>query len=418
MDGVLLPAKFRQGGGKQPKTPRPHPQVAAKFTEVKKELGNIEFWRAVISECIATLLYVLLGCASTLRWDVYAQNATSDVSSGHVNNDAGTTEATSQWTHETLAANSSHADADFYIVRVAFCFGLAYTTLQVCFGHISGGHLNPAITIATVVTSKISVVRGIGYVLAQCGGSIAGAALLYGLSSTAVRGHMGVTKLAAGLTLEQGLGMEIVTSFLLVFTLFSASESSRSDSLSSSVAMGAVVTMMHLATVQFTGCGINPARSLGPSFITNYWENHWIYWLGPCLGGIVAGILYKYIFDPRKTAPRRSSGVQESQDSDDGTFNYKRCKFRDSNSSKKSPKFSSRSGSNLKSSPSRASTLAYKQPYVAQGADNRAYNVDTDVYDYEKAFEHIPLDYSTPVSRSQEMKLFDVASGGFSGSKF
>ena len=107
---------------------------------MQKEITSIEFWRAVISECLGTFFYVFLASLSTFRWD---------------SESAG-------------------------VVQVAFTFGFAVASLVQCFGHISGGHLNPAISLAMLFTSKISPLRGVVYVIAQCGGGIAGAASLYG----------------------------------------------------------------------------------------------------------------------------------------------------------------------------------------------------------------------------------------------
>lgn len=111
-------------------------------TEVMKiELRSIDFWRAVISECLGTFFYVFLGCSSMMVCDY---------------------------------------STDQNVVLVSLCFGLAMTTLVQCFGHISGAHFNPVVTLAMSVTYKITPLRALMYVFAQLGGSIAGAALLYG----------------------------------------------------------------------------------------------------------------------------------------------------------------------------------------------------------------------------------------------
>ena len=123
---------------------------------MKAEIKTIDFWRAIIAECLATFFYVFVASASTLQWDVVSTT---------------TTTVTTSPTADTGPAR---------VLLVAFGFGLSTATLGQMFGHISGGHFNPAITFAMMVTCKVTPLRGLFYIIAQCGGGIAGAALLYG----------------------------------------------------------------------------------------------------------------------------------------------------------------------------------------------------------------------------------------------
>ncbi len=127
---------------------KPRWNICARFAS-KGEVGSIEFWRAVASECLATFFFVFLACLSTLPWKHGTSNGI---------------------THD------SHTN----ILQVAMAFGLSLATMVHCFCHVSGSHLNPAVSISMVSTCRITPVRGLLYVFAQCGGSIAGAALLHG----------------------------------------------------------------------------------------------------------------------------------------------------------------------------------------------------------------------------------------------
>jgi glycerol uptake facilitator-like aquaporin len=108
------------------------------------EIRTLEFWRAIIAECLSSFFYVFLLCATHISW--------TGSQLGHQPN----------W------------------LVMSFTSGCAMATLSQCFGHISGAHVNPAVTCALFITSKITPLRALLYVIAQCGGSIAGAALLYG----------------------------------------------------------------------------------------------------------------------------------------------------------------------------------------------------------------------------------------------
>lgn len=123
-----------------------------------KGIWTQEFWRCVGAEFIAMLLFVLLSLGSTINW---------------------------------RAAEEDPRPLD--LVLISLCFGLSIATMVQCFGHISGAHVNPAVTAAMVVTRKLSLSKAIFYLLAQCVGAIVGAAILFGVTPASVRGGMGVT---------------------------------------------------------------------------------------------------------------------------------------------------------------------------------------------------------------------------------
>lgn len=172
-----------------------------------EDLCKPALWRAVAAELIGTLFLVLLGC-------------------GSIDNNG-------------IASS---------VVQVALAFGLIYGTLVWCFNHVSGGHFNPAVSVAAVVCRRASVVRGLLFILAQCIGAIAGAAVLRGLSAESYT--IGVTTVQGKLTVEQGFGVELFITFLLVFVVLASTDDKRNDlSGSAPLTIGLAVVAGHLFAV-------------------------------------------------------------------------------------------------------------------------------------------------------------------------
>ncbi|XP_041659445.1 aquaporin-4-like isoform X1 [Cheilinus undulatus] len=240
-----------------------------------KGIWTKDFWRAVSGEYLATLIFVLLGLGSTINWHAGEENP---------------------------------PPAD--LVLISLCFGLSIATMVQCFGHISGGHINPAVTAAMVVTRKLSLAKGLFYVVAQCLGAITGAGILYLVTPAAFRGSFGVTKVNSGLSLGHGLLVELLITFELVFTIFATCDPKRNDlGGSASLSIGLAVAIGHLFAIPYTGASMNPARSFGPALVTLNFESHWVYWLGPILGGILAAGLYEYLYCPDPEVKERLKKV-------------------------------------------------------------------------------------------------------------
>lgn len=222
------------------------------------DIRSLRFWRAVGAELLGTLILTMVGCGSVVTWD-----------------------------------------DDGKLVQIALCFGLSVATAVWIIGHVSGGHINPAVTVGFFVTRSISLARAIFYLLSQCIGAIIGAAILYGLTpaSHRHRGSLGLTMVNPELTGAQAFGVEFFITLILVLTVFASCDKKRKDLNGSfPLSIGLSVTMCHLFAIQYTGSSMNTARSFGPAVIMNYWEYHWVYWLGPLLGGLVAGLLYDNVF--------------------------------------------------------------------------------------------------------------------------
>ncbi|URE23015.1 hypothetical protein MUK42_18238 [Musa troglodytarum] len=176
--------------------------------------------------------------------------------------------------------------------------------LVYCTAGVSGGHINPAVTLGLFLARKVSLVRALLYMVAQCLGAICGVGLVKGFQEAYfVRYGGGANELSAGYSKGTGLTAEIIGTFVLVYTVFAATDPKRNarDShvpVLAPLPIGFAVFMVHLATIPITGTGINPARSLGAAVIYNQakaWDDQWIFWVGPFVGAAIAAAYHQYV---------------------------------------------------------------------------------------------------------------------------
>jgi len=183
------------------------------------------------------------------------------------------------------------------LVGAAFAFGLIVATLAQTIGHVSGCHINPAVTIAMLVTGKIHLVKAVLYMLVQCVAAIVGIAVLKALTPGDTSAlTFGYAHLADGLTELQGFGVEFMITFVLLFIIFAVTDENRDMKGSAPVAIGLALAALVLYGGPLTGAGMNPARVLGPCVIVGKWENHWLYWIGPFGGAVTAAAVYQGVF--------------------------------------------------------------------------------------------------------------------------
>ena len=220
---------------------------------------TLEFWRAIIAECIATFFYVAMICS--------VHSATTD--------------------SDTVAAVQ---------VYTALGTGLAMITLYHAFSPVSGGHFNPAITMAMMITKRISMLRAALYVCAQCGGAIAGAALVYGI--------YGARDQFQNVAVSN-FGLEFILTFIVVFVFFSANSPGRKAGIDPAVTIG----LSYMAALTCYKGALNPARALGPAFVANKFELHWVFWVGPILGGVCGAFCFQFIFNVHKQ-PRAIKDIE------------------------------------------------------------------------------------------------------------
>ncbi|XP_021745998.1 aquaporin PIP2-7-like [Chenopodium quinoa] len=240
-----------------------------------EELTKWSFYRACIAEFVATLLFLYITILTVIGYKSQTDPAAGGEDCGGVG-----------------------------ILGIAWAFGGMIFILVYCTAGISGGHINPAVTFGLFIARKVSLPRAVFYMISQCLGAICGVGLVKGFQKAFyVRYGGGVNVMSAGYNKGTGLGAEIIGTFVLVYTVFAATDPKRNarDShvpVLAPLPIGFAVFMVHLATIPITGTGINPARSFGAAVIYNQeksWNEHWIFWVGPFIGAAVAAFYHQYI---------------------------------------------------------------------------------------------------------------------------
>ena len=185
------------------------------------------------------------------------------------------------------------------LLAIATAQGLAYAIMVSAVGHISGGHLNPAVTIGVWVTKRMGTAEALLYWVAQLAGAIAAAYLLTAIiPDDAWRAvSLGTPALAAGFTRTSAMILEAVLTFLLVWVVFATAVDERGAfGKIAGFAIGLTVMMDILVGGPLTGAAMNPARALGPALAANFWTAHGVYWVGPLFGGALAGAIYDALY--------------------------------------------------------------------------------------------------------------------------
>ncbi|XP_003793672.1 aquaporin-6 [Otolemur garnettii] len=221
--------------------------------------------RALFAEFLATGLYVFFGVGSALHWPSALPS----------------------------------------VLQIAITFNLATAMAVQVTWKASGAHANPAVTLAFLVSSHISLPRAMAYVVAQLAGATVGAALLYGVTPGDIRETIGINVVRNSVSIGQAVAVELVLTLQLVLCVF-ASTDSRQTSGSPATMIGISVALGHLIGIYFTGCSMNPARSFGPAVIIGKFTVHWVFWVGPLTGAVLASLIYNFILFPdTKTLAQR-----------------------------------------------------------------------------------------------------------------
>ena len=179
------------------------------------------------------------------------------------------------------------------LVAIALAQGLIIAVMVSATGAVSGGHLNPAVTIGALTAGKIDSGNAIGYIVAQCLGGIVAAALAKACipaDSLAAVG-MGTPALGEGISTGMGLLTEIILTFFLVFVIFGTAIDKRAPQVGG-LFIGLAVATGILVGASITGAAMNPARHLGPALLGGGMGMIWLYWVGPIIGSILAAQIY------------------------------------------------------------------------------------------------------------------------------
>ncbi|TYJ39818.1 hypothetical protein E1A91_A04G095500v1 [Gossypium mustelinum] len=227
-----------------------------------EEATHPDALKAALAEFISTLIFVFAGSGSGMAFN-------------------------------KLTDNGATTPAGLVAAALAHGFGL-FVAVSVG-ANISGGHVNPAVTFGAFVGGNITLLRGILYWIAQLLGSTVACLLLKFATGDLAVPAFG---LSSGVGVSNALVFEIVMTFGLVYTVYATAVDPKKGSLGTiaPLAIGFIVGANILAGGAFDGASMNPAVSFGPALVSWTWNNHWIYWVGPLIGGGLAGLIYEFIF--------------------------------------------------------------------------------------------------------------------------
>ena len=180
-------------------------------------------------------------------------------------------------------------------VGIAFAFGGVVAAMIFSLGHISGAHINPAVTLAFWTVGRFPVKEIAPYLVAQCAGAVGASFVLRAFLGDA--GHLGATRPNIGIA--RSFGVEFLFSLLLMLVIMAVATDERAQRSLAPLAVGLTVGIC-AALGAMTGSSMNPARSLGPAVAGGGWTGHWLYWAAPVLGMVVAARGYELL---RETAP-------------------------------------------------------------------------------------------------------------------
>ncbi len=196
------------------------------------------------------------------------------------------------------------------LLGVSLAFGLTVLTMAFAIGHISGCHLNPAVSVGLTVAGRFKAADLLPYIIAQVLGAIAAAGTLYfiasgkagfdlsaGLASNGYGEHS-----PGGYNLASGLVTELVMTFMFLIIILGATDVRAPKGLAP-IAIGLGLTLIHLISIPVTNTSVNPARSTGPAVFVGGWalQQLWLFWVAPIMGAAVAGIVYRF-FENDKSA--------------------------------------------------------------------------------------------------------------------
>ena len=185
------------------------------------------------------------------------------------------------------------------LLGAALAHGFVVVTFIYAYGHISGAHINPAVTLALLIAGEIEFVAAIGYWIVQLLGGILGAGLLNALLPNP--GDLGVTILTEGVTPVQGLVVEIVLTFFLVNTIFMTAVNGKAGNFAG-LAIGLTLIACILMGGPLTRASLNPARTLGPAVVSGNYADIWLYFVGPFAGAFLAALLHISVLKDKESA--------------------------------------------------------------------------------------------------------------------
>jgi aquaporin Z len=223
------------------------------------------------AEFIGTLILVLMGCGSAV---IAGSNGTTGVG----------------------------------LLGIAFAFGLSVVAMAYAIGHISGCHINPAITIGMVVVGRMKASESIGYIIAQILGAIAGAGILlviaggkpgFDISTTGLGQNGYGAASPQGYSLMSGFIAEVVFTAIFLLVIFGSTSTKNIHGGFAGLAIGLSLVLIHIVGIPVTGVSVNPARSIGPAIFVGgtALSQLWLFITAPVLGSIIAALIWRYFVE-------------------------------------------------------------------------------------------------------------------------
>lgn len=195
------------------------------------------------------------------------------------------------------------------LLGVSFAFGLTVLTMAYAIGHISGCHLNPAVSVGLCAGGRFEAGGLVPYILAQIAGGIAGAFVLYLIATGKAGFDLGGGFAAngygdhspGGYSLAAGFIAEVVLTFMFLLIILGATDR-RVPAGFAPIPIGLALTLIHLIGIPVTNLSVNPARSTGPAVFVGGWalEQLWLFWLAPIVGAVLAGLTYRWLGGPEQ----------------------------------------------------------------------------------------------------------------------
>lgn len=207
-----------------------------------------------------------------------------------------------------VVVNGGFPNSGIGLLGIALAHAVVLSVMITATMTISGGHLNPAVTVGLLVARRIDPASAVAYIITQLAAAYVGAfAVKLLLPAGAVRAALlGVPVIASSVTLGQAIGIEAVLTFFLVSAVFGTAVSPDAPRVAG-FGIGLVLLFDILVGGPLTGAAMNPARAFGPAAVAGQWLGHGVYWVGPLIGGIVAALLWEWVLLPRTPQRRRKT---------------------------------------------------------------------------------------------------------------
>lgn len=188
------------------------------------------------------------------------------------------------------------------LVATSFAFGLSIVAMAYAIGNISGCHVNPAVSLAMLISKKMSTKDFIGYIISQVTGALAGTGILYAILNgtdlgVEALGTNGYGELSAlNINLFGAIITEIILTFVFVYTILGVTSDDKKSSVAG-IVIGLTLTFVHLLGINLTGTSVNPARSLAPAIVVGgeALKQVWVFVVAPLIGAVLSAILFKYL---------------------------------------------------------------------------------------------------------------------------